>query len=86
MTKFEFLPLQLINDYMPLIKRHNVSQVARKKNQFLDVYKRHGQQLPEPWFIKRENFLKRHIVQYNHNPSVRRRLAMIVWAFDPERN
>lgn len=69
---------------MPLIKKYKVSEVARKPNQFLDQYKKHGVQLPIHWAHKRENFLLRHMAQYRHNPTIRRRLAMIVWAHDPE--
>lgn len=83
-TKFPFLSLNTIEMYMPLIKEYKVSIQARKPNQFLSVYKTYGQQLPIKWAIKRENFILRHIVQYKENPSVRRRLALITWAFDPE--
>ena len=83
-TKYEFLPLTLINDYLPLIQKYKVSQQARKKNQFFDQYKYHGSQLPPFWFQKRENFITRHLVQYRANPTIRRRLALITWAFDPE--
>lgn len=83
-SKFPFLPLSIINDYIPLIKNYKVSVVARKKNQFLDQYAYHGTQLPAQWMLKRENFIKRHIVQYRYNPTIRRRLALITWAYDPE--
>lgn len=69
---------------MPLIKKYKVSEVARKPGQFLSTYSKHGEQLPQKWFIKRENFLLRHNAQYKNNPTIRRRLAMIVWAHDPE--
>lgn len=73
-----------IEAYMPLIKELNVSKRARSPNQFLSVYKQHGVQLPDNWALKRENFIKRHYVQYMNNPTIRRRLALIAWAFDPE--
>jgi hypothetical protein len=82
--KYPLLEYTNIERYLPLIRSLKVSKVARSPNQFLDIYKRHGSQLPKRWEIKRENFIKRHYVQYMHNPTVRRRLALITWAFDPE--
>jgi hypothetical protein len=83
-TKYPFLRMKTIDMYMPLIKKMKVSEQARKPNQFLSIYKTYGEQLPENWAIKRENFITRHIVQYRENPTIRRRLAIITWAFDPE--
>lgn len=83
-TKYPFLRMNTIEMYMPLIKDYKVSVKARKPNQFLDIYKTYGQQLPRNWALKRENFITRHIIQYRQNPTIRRRLAIIVWAYDPE--
>jgi hypothetical protein len=83
-TKYPFLRMNTIEMYMPLIKDYKVSVQARKPNQFLDIYKTYGQQLPRNWALKRENFITRHIIQYRQNPTIRRRLAIIVWAYDPE--
>jgi hypothetical protein len=85
-TKYPFLRIKTIDMYMPMIIDYKVSIQARKPNQFLDTYKKYGQQLPDKWLEKRENFIKRHIAQYRENPSVRRRLAIITWAYDPEKN
>lgn len=57
-TKFPFLNLKTIEMYMPLIVDYKVSIQARKPNQFLDIYKTYGQQLPIKWMEKRENFIK----------------------------
>lgn len=83
MSKFPFLQYNTIEMYLPLIKKYKVSIKARQPKQFLDVYKHHGTQLPQKWAEKRENFIKRHVVAYHHNPSFRRRLALITWAYDP---
>jgi hypothetical protein len=83
-TKYPFLRMNTIEMYMPLIKQFKVSVRARKPDQFLDIYKTYGQQLPKKWAIKRENFITRHIIQYRQNPTIRRRLAIITWAYDPE--
>jgi hypothetical protein len=84
-TQFPFLKLKTIEMYMPIIIEYKVSVQARKPNHFLDIYKKYGQQLPSKWMEKRENFIKRHIVQYRENPTIRRRLAIITWAYDPEK-
>jgi hypothetical protein len=70
---------------MPLIRKYKVSERARSPNQFLSVYRRFGSKLPKEWMMKRENFIKRHLAQYNLNATIRRRLALIVWGFDPEK-
>jgi len=69
--------------YMPLIIAQKVSEVARSKGQFLDQYKKYGSNLPEEWMIKRENFIKRHLAQYEKNPTLRRQLALIAWGYKP---
>lgn len=76
--------MTLIRDYLPLIEQYKVSIRARSAGQFLDQYERYGKKLPIPWLRKRENFIGRHIVQYRENPTIRRRLALITWAHDPE--
>ena len=85
-TKYPFLRMKTIQMYMPLIKEYKVSTQARNPNQFLDIYKTYGEQLPTKWAIKRENFITRHIIQYRENPTIRRRLAIITWAYDPEKS
>lgn len=82
--KYPFIPIEEIQRYLPLIHKLGVSKKATSKNQFLEMYKKHHVQLPTNWLIKRENFINRHFAQYKVYPSLRRRLALIVWAFDPE--
>lgn len=82
-SKYPFIKYSEIKKYMPLIKNLKVSQKARSSGQFLDIYKQYGKFLPQTWKIKREAFIDRHYAQYKEDPTVRRRLALIVWAFDP---
>jgi hypothetical protein len=70
--------------YMPMIISNKVSEMARSKGQFLDQYKQHGTNLPPEWKLKRENFIKRHMAQYIKNPTTRRQLALITWAYFPK--
>jgi hypothetical protein len=69
--------------YMPLIIANKVSEVARSKGQFLDQYKKYDTNLPPEWKLKRQNFIKRHLAQYKLNPTPRRQLALIAWAYKP---
>ena len=70
-----------------------VSEVARSAGGFMRVYEEH----PSPeemettmysetqsWARRRQNFIKRHLTQYLKNPTLRRWLAMIMWAYKHE--
>jgi len=80
---YPFLSVKQIEKNLPEMERLGVSKVARSKGQFLEQYRKYGVNLPLAWKIKRENFIKRHLAQYVKNPTVRRRLALIAWAFSP---
>jgi hypothetical protein len=80
---YPYLSLRIIEQYMPQIEKEEVSKVARSKGQFLDQYKKYGKNLPESWKVKRDNFIRRHLAQYTKNPTLRRKLALITWAFMP---
>jgi hypothetical protein len=78
---YKFVPYNEVMKYMPLIIANKVSEVARSKGQFLDQYKKYGTNLPEHWLVKREGFIKRHLAQYKINPTLRRQLALMAWAY-----
>jgi hypothetical protein len=80
---YPFLTLKQILNYLPEIEKERVSIVARSRGQFLDHYKKYGVNLPPEWISKRNNFIKRHMEQYNKNPTKRRKLALITWAYMP---
>lgn len=80
--------------YIPEAKRLAVSQVARSSSGFMGVYKRmksasemkkkivrRGHDLT--WGRKREAFIARHMAQYRKNPTYRRWLALVMWAYKP---
>ena len=37
----------------------------------------------QSWSRKRRNFIARHLKQYNANPTFRRYLALLMWAYKP---
>jgi len=79
----------------PEMERLGVSKVARGPRGFLTVYKRYGtaaatKKAPvsrypgQTWGQRREQFIARTLAQYRVNPTYRRRLSLIAWAYDPE--
>lgn len=65
------------------MEKEKVSVVARSKGQFLDQYRKYGKNLPDNWKTKRENFIKRHLAQYQIKPTTRRWLALLAWGYRP---
>ena len=75
-----------------------VSEIARSKRGFLYNYNIHGKKflilrlpITDPdyskgwtWDKKRNAFIDRHLAQYNKEKTVRRKLALIAWAYDPD--
>lgn len=89
-------PLMSSREIIPYIKemeRLKVSEVARSPRGFLYNYLKYGGMVLKSttpnssidWWKTRENFIKRHLVQYNKNPTYRRKLALIAWAYMPSR-
>jgi hypothetical protein len=71
--------------YIPQIKNYGVSEIARRPGQFIDQLKKVGvvSKLPIDWKRKREQFIARHLPQYEQKPTLRRALALIAWAYMP---
>ena len=80
------LSLKTIKKYETEMEQLGVSKVARSRRGFLTAYKEAGSpiNLSEDWKRKRKAFIARHGTQYRKNPTRRRRLALIAWAYDPE--
>jgi hypothetical protein len=79
--------------YKYQMEQTGVSQVARAQGGFMHTYLKDGERMLNrvitpstgyTWAKKREAFIKRHLVQYKKDPSLRRRLALIAWAYDPK--
>lgn len=84
---FPYLTYQNAHSYEKEAERLDVSKVARSARGFMRAYEkaRTPENLSEHWRTKRDNFIKRHLVQYNENPTYRRYLALIMWAFKPKK-
>jgi hypothetical protein len=86
MREYSYMPLSEIRKYEPEMQKLGVSEVARSPRGFLTAYKRIGgnpNKLSDDWKIKRHGFIRRHLAQYEVNPTLRRRLALIAWAYKP---
>ena len=76
------------------IEAHGVSEVARAPGGFLYTYLKKGPSMLDEtvplgsitWRQKRAGFIARHLAQYTKNPTPRRLLALVAWAFDPPRS
>jgi hypothetical protein len=87
MQEYNYIPLDTIRRYEPEMERLKVSEVARSPRGFLTAYKKangNRNNLSEYWKIKRHGFIRRHLVQYKENPTIRRKLSLIAWAFMPD--
>lgn len=78
---YPLLSLKKILEWEDSAERLGVSKVARSRRGFLTAYKRG--ELNENWLKKRENFIKRHMIQFRKNPTIRRYIALIMWGYDP---
>lgn len=92
MNDYPFLPLSVVEKFVPLAEQRGVSEVARSERGFLTQYRRHGKNLDPWWANRRINFNKRHMAQLvlhgeplfeADGTPTRRHLALIMWAFSP---
>ena len=84
--------LYIVLQYENAMKKNKVSVVARGKNGFLTEYKKYKtatamkkQIAPKTnitWEQKRNAFLARSVPQYRSNPTYRRWLSLMAWAYN----
>jgi hypothetical protein len=83
---YKWMSLSEIAEYEQEMEALKVSEIARSRSGFLPQYKRangNWKNLNEYWIRKRNAFIARHLVQYKKNPTYRRKLALIAWAYMP---
>jgi hypothetical protein len=90
---YRWLSLSRVLKYENEMIKEKVSEVARGKNGFLSQYKIYKtadamRNAPVPyqnqyWEQKRNAYLARSIPQYLSNPTYRRKLSLIAWAYYP---
>ena len=87
-------PLMSVNEtlkWLPIIEQYKVSQKARSQNGFLTNYLKNDNKILQQssdqpkytWKEKRHLFLMRSTPAFIKNPTIRRYLSLISWAYDP---
>jgi hypothetical protein len=85
---YKYIPLSEILEKEPEMEKLGVSEVARSKRGFLTYYKKIGgkkDKVNEEWENRRRGFIARHLAQYKNDHGYRRKLALIAWAYDPDK-
>jgi hypothetical protein len=80
-----------VRQYIPDMQALGVSKVARTSAGFTGQYLLNGASILDrnpqgsqiTWRRTRSNFIYRHMQQYKQNPTKRRKLALIAWAYMP---
>jgi hypothetical protein len=91
----KWIPLRRVLQLEPYAAELGVSEVARAEDGFLREYERaktarkmRGRVVPgyafQTWEQRRAAFIARHLPLYRKNPTLRRRLAILMWAYDPD--
>lgn len=83
---YPYMGLSTIAKYEPEMRRLGVSKIARSPRGFLTHYKMVGgdsKKVSAFWARERAGFIARHMAQYRKNPTYRRKLALIAWAYNP---
>jgi hypothetical protein len=87
---YPLMSKQEVLSYLPTIVQYGVSERARKPDGFLSVYVS-GKDINKLMYpgknhsyaVEREQFIKRHLAQYNKQKTIRRKLSLIAWGFNP---
>jgi len=95
-TDYRLLSPRFIEMYAPYMEDLSVSERARRSDGFMakllrnkkSIYKLYSDIYPgakHSYMVEREGFIKRTLAAYNKEPSLRRWLALIAWAYLPPR-
>ena len=88
-TSYSMVSYKTAHSYEAEARRLGVSKVARGTGGFMRVYQRNpsAAKLKRKmigkisWYQRRNNFVARHLKQYKKNKTLRRWLAMMMWAY-----
>jgi hypothetical protein len=77
--------------FVPFMRELGVSEVARSPRGFFNqwgrfasgVWDRTDPKFGQLWRVRRDNFCRRHSEQFRKNPTLRRFLALVAWAYTP---
>jgi len=91
---FPWMTVEEVEAMLPTIEAAGVSAVARSPRGFISAYRRIRSPLQmmiaevpdlvtQSWAQRRDAFIARALPVYNANPTHRRALALIAWAYLP---
>ena len=70
--------------FVPFMEEEKVSEVARAEGGFLHSYLNNKPMTPE-LALRRYKFISRTLPAYNKNPTYRRFLSLVAWAYLPKK-
>lgn len=88
------MPIEEVESIIPTLEQNGVSEVARSQRGFIRAYAHFrtpmrmaievvpGERVT--WAQKRELFIRRTLAAYKKNPSFRRALSLMAWAYMPK--
>jgi hypothetical protein len=92
MLRYRYVPLRDVLSAVGIAERLGVSEVARSTRGFVQAYERFGKAAHvehsidpysgQLWGARRDAFISRHLPQYDAQPTLRRKIALLMWAFD----
>lgn len=91
---YEWMPVEEVEAMLPTIEAAGVSKVARSPRGFVTAYRRIRSPLqmmiaevpdhePQTWSQRRGAYIARALPAYSADPTHRRALALIAWAYAP---
>jgi len=80
--------------YEPDARRMGVSRVARSKGGFMREFELAGSvkamknrlvpgSATQTWSVRRDAFIARHLASYRKRKTIRRKMALLMWAYNP---
>ncbi len=84
--RYPYITKEELGRMIPVAVQYKVSKKALSENQFVDNFLNHPTGLASDcfWIQKRNGFLARTLPAYRNNPTWRRYISLIIWAFNPE--
>jgi hypothetical protein len=91
MTRWAVMNQALARSFVPFMEEMGVSEVARSRRGFFHAWNEHKSSVwshrdpkyDQLWSERRDNFVSRHMQQFRANPTLRRFLALVAWAYTP---
>ena len=91
---FPWMTVEEVEAMLPTIEAAGVSKVARSPRGFVSAYRRIRSPLqmmiaevpdhePQTWSQRRDAYIARALPAYNADPTHRRALSLIAWAYMP---